>query len=536
METENNSGSITRKTFLRGMTATLGSGLLAPAIFNGAAWAEEAKPQAGGVLRMNISSIPANFDPISNTSTTVMEAIGPCYNGLVRADPMNPYEIIPDLATDWEFTDEGRTLTFNLVKTARFHDGKPMTAEDARFTFDYIRNPPDGVASARKGLLSNVEAIEAPDDHTLIFRLKEPTPSLLASLSSCWMLVQPKHVLERTGPMKDEIIGTGPFRLKEHVRGVSIELERNSDYHVAERPYLDGIKLFIIPDGGTTTAYLLSGQLDWYVSMRGQDSGSVQSNDKVEILSGPSTTLQHLMFNTTKPPFDDLRVRKALSLAIDRNGARQVVSNGHGAFGGLMPPGQWALSDAELDTIPGYGSNTDARIEEAKQLLAEAGYANGLSINLLVRQNPLFEPLGIFAKDQWAKIGVDASLNIMETAAFREALSSGNYQVTTNGLAAPTYDPDALYGSFFTCGAGGNATGTCVAEVDALFAQASIEMNPDKRAEMVRQMERTIIEDYSVYVIYHTYRFMGLSRRVHGMVVHPNVDQNMRMEHIWLSS
>ena len=520
---------MSRKTFLRGIGA-LGATAAASkfGLFAGAAWAQEGQP--GGTLAYNLTGDPPNFDPLSATSSTVMCVIGPCYNGLVRFDPQDPVSVIPDMATGWDVSADGTVYTFALVKNAKFHDGVPMTSADAKYSFDLIRNPPEGTISARKKLLANVASIETPDDYTVVFTLAKPSPSFLVNMASCWMLVMPKHILEAKGNMKTDIVGTGPFKLSNISQGVSYELVKNPDYHVAGLPYLDGIMAYVVPDTGTTWNYLQNGQLQIMISIQGQDAGSFKSGGNVEVLEAPSTSFIGINFNVGMAPFDDIKVRQALSIGVDRQAALQVTYNGQGQLGGITVPGKWALPDEDLAKVPGYGPDGSADIEAAKALLAEAGFPNGFDVTILVRKNPLFEPVGVFLKDQWAKIGVNATLDIQENAAFAEAISSGKFAVSANGASYALDDPDAVFGDDSACGSGTEAS--CSVVVEDLFARQSVEMDEAKRLALVNELELEVLKEYGLYVMYWRNRFMGVATNLRGMKLHPNIDQNMRFDQV----
>ncbi|MFP9139188.1 ABC transporter substrate-binding protein [Devosia sp. XGJD_8] len=528
-----NAAFMSRKTFLRGVGAFGAAALIGKVgLFSGAAWAQEqAEGKSGGVLAYNLTGDPPNFDPLSATSSTVMCVIGPCYNGLVRFDPQSPQSIIGDLAPTWDISEDGLSYTFHLVENAKFHDGKPMTSADVQYTFDTIRNPPEGTVSSRKKLLAEVTSIDAPDAYTVVFNLGRPSPSFLTSMASCWMLVMPKHILEVKGHMKEDIVGTGPFKLQQISQGVSYELVKNPDYFVPNRPYLDGITAYVIPDSGTTWNYLQNGQLQIMISIQGQDAGSFKSGGNVEVLEQPSTSFIGINFNTKAAPFDNVKVRQALSIGVDRNAALNVTYNGQGQLGGIAVPGQWALPDDQLATVPGYGPDGAANIEKAKRLLAEAGFPDGFDVNILVRKNPLFEPVGVFLKDQWAKLGINATIDIQENAAYAEAISSKNYAVSASGASYALEDPDSVFGDDSFCG-----VNDCSLVIEDLFAQQAVEMDPAKRLALVNQLELELAKEYSIYVMYWRNRFMGITTNVRGMKLHPNIDQNLRMDQVWLDA
>lgn len=160
-----------------GLGVAAGFGLCLPSVAVGPAFAQE----RGGTLNVAMPADPPNFDLLSNTTSRVLDSIGPCYNGLVQFDPMNPNEIIGDLATSWDVAEDGLSITFHLHKGVSFHDGMPMTSADVKYTFDVTRDPPAGMVSSRRNALSAVNAIETPDDLTVIFRLSRPSPGLIPS-------------------------------------------------------------------------------------------------------------------------------------------------------------------------------------------------------------------------------------------------------------------------------------------------------------------------------------------------------------------
>jgi len=494
------------------------------------------QPQYGGILTYNQSNDLANYDPLSNTSGSVLYPIAPCYNNLVMYDPLDPNKVIGDLAESWEFAPDGMAITFKLVQGALFHDGKPCTSADVKYTFDTVRNPPEGVISARKLQLSAVSEIETPDDYSVRFVFSRPAPSILTILASGWMVVLPKHILEVNGHLKDDLVGTGPFRLKERVPGVSVELERNPDYHVKERPYLDGIKQYVIPDKGTVYANFRTGELLQFDAMSGDYAAQAEEElgDKVVIQSIASTSFVAIKYNTRRKPWDDIRVRQAASLAIDRATALKVCYGGYGTLGALSMPGPWALPAAEVEKIPGYGTDVAANLARAKELMAEAGYPDGFSTTIITRKHVIFEPVAVFMKEQWAQLGIDATLDVRETAALNEALASGDFDVQAGGNSFTANDPD-VWGDFVTSAGAQNYSGLTNTEVDELFAQQSQTLDVEERRKLANDLERAVLSDYGMFGLYWRNRFLGLSSRIHGMTIHPNMDNVRRFQNVWLS-
>ena len=230
-------------------------------------------PKRGGVLQSVLIEDPPGL--IIHESATVSNVwpMAPCYSNLVLFHPLKPLEtmdtVMPELAERWSWQDNYRNLVFFLRKNVKWHDGQPFTSKDVKHTFDMVREAKDTTArlrlSPRKDWYANVDGIEAPDPYTVVFKLRRPQPSLLLMLASGYSPVYPAHV--PVNELRQRCVGTGPFRLKEYSRGQFVELERNPDYFVTGRPYLDGLRYTIITERGTRLAALQAGRLDAFVPL-----------------------------------------------------------------------------------------------------------------------------------------------------------------------------------------------------------------------------------------------------------------------------
>lgn len=494
-------------------------------------------PAKGGTLAYNIESDPPNFDLLSNTTSRVLDSIGGCYNGLVQYDPRDPNSVIGDLAESWEVAEDGRAITFHLRDGVRFHDGAPMTAEDVKYTFDVTRDPPEGIVSVRRASLAVIEAIEATSPTTVVFHLKRPSPGLVPGLCPNWFSVLPKHVLEK-GPMKDVVIGTGPFRLDSYSRGNNVALVRNPDYFDADRPFADAINVYIIPDQASVFSYFRSGQLNIFegmdASLAHEAAASMQGDASVQSAANFNSIGLH--FNLKVKPWDDIRVRKAAVLAIDRSAAVDVMFRGDALLGGMASPdGKWALPDARLHAIGGFAPKpAPGAIEAAKALLAEAGFPDGLETRLVVRRDDRFGPWGVFLQDQLAKVGIRVKLDPQEPATYSESQKSKDYELHGGNISVALDDPDAIYGNQVVSGAGGNYSQIDDPEVDALFAAQSQEMDTARRKEIANELEERVLSQYYLFPVAFSFRFLGTRSDVHDYVLHPQTNNNRRMAGIWI--
>ena len=341
-----------------------------------------AAPKSGGTLNITQrEDLPQGF-AIHETSTisTVWPAM-PCFTNLVLFDPLKKVEsadtVIGELAEKWAWQDDYRNLVFTLRKGVKWHDGQPFTSKDVKFTFDMLREAPDAPAklriNPRKDWYSNVEAVEAPEP-TRRCSASSGQPSLLLMLASGYSPVYAAHVPPasyRTG-----CVGTGPFKLKEWRKGEFVDYVKNPDYFVKGRPYLDGLRYVVIVERGTRVAALQAGPVD--VSFPGETQGQRRAAQA----GGPRARRDavqpdvndNFIMNTKKPPFDNVKVRLAVSQAIDRRGVVQAVHQGGACRGSMAPKpyGVWGLLDKDLALLPGYGKAEDDKAK-ARKLLAEVG-------------------------------------------------------------------------------------------------------------------------------------------------------------------
>ena len=535
-------GPLSRRQFLQAGAWT-GLGVAAGAMSRAAsrqAWAAPAddQPRSGGVLTMWIGGDPPNFDVHQNSTYLTQHVTAPCYNNLVQYDPLDPNRIIPDLAERWEVSPDGMRYTFSLVKGVTFHDGKPCDSADVKVSLDRIRKPPSGVISLRREALTAIEEIQTPDPWTVVVTLKQPNPSLPANLAGGHMSIYPKHVLEAQGDMKKVIVGTGPFKLKKYTRGVSVELERNPDYWVRGRPYLDGITIYIMPDPNSAYAAFRTGRLLLLRFLELSLGKRAEQELGSQILMQRTRGIGFYAFNmnTKRRPWDDSRVRQAVSLAIDRRTSIAVVSEGEGELGGSMPPSSpSALSAEELATVPGYDVDIEANRARARQLLAEAGFPDGSKTTMLTRKLPLSEKLSVFMKDQLAKIGIQATLDVQESATAFDILNRRGFDTAPWWTAFAVADPDAVFSEFYTCDAARNYASLCLPEVDQLFQQQSQTLDPEQRKRLVHEMDRKLLQSHGSSILHWHNYLTGHWPQVRNWLQHPSLYNNQRLQDVWLA-
>jgi len=500
-------------------------------------------PRRGGVLLAVIGADPPSLDPHQESTFANIELVAPLYSTLLQLDPYNYPKIIGDLAAEWKISPDGLTYTFKIQSGVQFHDGSALTAADVKASYDKIIFPPQGVRSVRKNAYTAVAAVEASDATTVVFKLKFPSASLLANLASPWNVIFPKKYLDQDpNYFKTHVIGSGPFKFKSYTRGSTFEGERNPSYFVKDRPYLDGYKFYISPETSVRAAAVRSGRA--YIEFRDLPDAEVdairkQLGDKVSVQETPMTGQWGIAINNTKKPFDDVRVRKALTLAIDRYTMGKVLAplTGLKFVGALMRPGsEWGMPPAELEKLPGFGRDIEKNRAEARKLLAEAGYPNGFKAMLKNRNVKLpYQDFAVFLIGEWKKIGIEVEHRPLETAAwFSDGQDTGNFEL----IVAPTVefsdDPDQFLGRYAT-GSTQNWGRFSDPQVDDLFSRQARSLDPAERKKLITQLEKRVLENaYYVPGLWWSRNLVHWTK-VKNYVAPPNHYTNQKLQDVWLS-
>jgi peptide/nickel transport system substrate-binding protein len=505
-------------------------------------------PKPGGVLNLMLrEELPQGFAVHeSATNSTVWPSL-PCFNNLVVFDPTKPVEradtIVGELAQRWAWKDGNRSLVFSLRKNVRWHDGQPFTSKDVKHTFDMVREAKDAPArlriNPRKDWYANVEGIETPDPYRVVFRLTRPQPSLLMMLASGYSPVYPAHV--PPAEFRTRCVGTGPFRLKEWRKGEYVEYVRNPDYWVAGRPYLDGLRYVVIAERGTRFAALQAGRLDAAMPIEGTKTIAAQLKAAVPrmvITEINGNVNDNLLMNVRRPPFDDVRVRRAVSLAIDRRGYVRAVHQGGAVVGASLAPkpwGTWGLLERDLSGLPGYGRPTDEKAR-ARALLAEAGYGPGkpLRVEVATRAIALYVDFASFVINELKQVGVEATLRQVETAQWHPLVTRGEFQMAANLTGLGVDDPDANFLENYACGSPRNYGGYCSEPVQKLIEQQSQELDSAKRLALVREIQRKLEEDAARPVMGWRLDYFMQWPHVRNLVPHHSAYNWSRMQDVWL--
>ncbi len=509
----------------------------------GSAFAEDT-PKRGGILNWFDYADPARLDLHTESPLSVSQAIVGIYSGLVQWGPEKAREVSPDLAERWEVSDDGTAYTFHLHKGVKWHDGEPFSSEDVVHSLKRIIDPE--VRSPRCGSLLRplVKGVEATDESTVVVHLKFPTGIVLPALASAWCKILPKHVLERDGDLTrpESQIGTGPFKLKKYVRGNVIEWERNEDYFVKGLPYLDGVKQYIIKSRPTQMAALKAGKVDfWYAwpPLKNPQIDEIRKarKDLVYQRSTPGGISQ-LHMNTTKPPFDNVDMRRAVDLAIDRH---EIASRAYDGFilpCVLLPKegfGDYALPLEEVLQAPGCRKDKTADLAEATKLVAKH-YPDGIDIEVSIRSVGNYVDVASIVIQQLKKINIRGKLKTWESAAGFAAWARGDFTLIGIQATAMTFmDPSAPFTLLWTTKAPRNYGKLELTELDSMHEQGLRELDKAKRIELYQKMQRRVLsgETPTVNLGWGTGPwFMG--SKVKGWAPGPTVYDNASYHGVWL--
>ncbi len=504
--------------------------------------AKSETPKRGGILNFAVTAEPPNYDCHASQTFALLHPVSPMFSYLVKYDSSQDGKIVGDLAKSWDVADDGLTYTFKLHEGVKFHDGSPLTSADVKASFDRIANPPTGVVSLRKSSYTIVKSIDAPDPTTIVFKLSEVSASMLDVLASPFNCIFSAAKLKEDPKFPEQnILGSGAYQFVEYVRGSHLTTKRFDDYFQKGKPYLDGYKAFFVKSSAVVPG-MIGGQFD--VEFRGRTPSErdqlMSSADKERwvLHEGPWATNDIVIFNTEKKPFDDPRVRRALSLAIDRWNGNEALSKITivKATGGMLRPGyEFALPKSEIEKIPGYWHDIEKSRAEARRLLKEAGQEN---LKFQLHNRTLAEPytpVGVFLIDQWRRIGVTAEHSQVETTPYFGNLVDGKFEVALYPVTVPADDVTAQHQSYLTnkkspiSYARHNDT-----KLDDLWDQQNRTLDVPKRKALVHEFEKRLLtENYSL-TVHWWQRIIVHHKKVKGWHFSPSHFQGQDLVGVWL--
>jgi peptide/nickel transport system substrate-binding protein len=504
--------------------------------------AAEPQPVRGGTLVFGVDAEPSNYDCQANISFAFLHPIAPHYSTLLKFDTANYPRIIGDLAESWSVSSDKLTYSFKLRPGVLFHDGTPLTSADVLASYQRIMHPPEGVVSVRQVDYASITAIDVPTPLSLVFHLQWPDAAMLANFASPWNCIYEANKLAADPRFPaTHVLGTGPFVFVEHNKGKYWKGARWERYFQHGKPYLDGYEADFMT-GAPVMEGMLSGRLMGdFRSFTPVERGTLEAalGDRISVYESPWLIDLMLVFNTKRPPFDDARVRRALSLALDRWSMADTLSNTTFLkfVGALMRPGSvLAAPEDSLVPLPGFTRDIAASRDEARRLLAEAGHPD-LKLTLVNREVPIpYGPAADAVIEAWRTIGVTANQVKLGTKDWQAALQGGSFAVAFDFAGDYFDDPTLQLAKYVSRDLSpSNYSGSTDRFLDALYVGQAISTDSQQRTRMVRDFERhALTEAYSVPILWWN-RIVITSANLRGWNMTPSHYIGQDLTDVWLA-
>lgn len=511
---------VSRRTLLKFSGAGLAATSLAACSSGPSPSGQSGAGKRGGsmVAAWNLDRF-GTLDPQMAVGADQMSLLVNVTEGLTRLTPS--LDVEGALAESWEVSEDGRTFTFKLRKDVKWHNGDEFTAEDVLFTYERGSDPELGSPSA--GGLATIEDVTAPDNHTVVFKLKAPFAPFLTMVTGMpGRILAPvnKRALEQVGPEQYGLkpIGTGPFKITEHQPGDHLTLTRFADYWESPYPFLDEVRVDLVPEPSTVQSALLSGDIQFANILRPQSFTAVQAGRNVRALSvpGPNWWGQWLNYKSEAAPFlADPKVRLAFAKAVDRQELvdKALFGQGDVGYGVYNLAVKWAFNP-DLPQTLGYDP------EGAKRLLSEAD-ATGVSVQYMT--NPGFQRTDEVVADMLSRVGIDVQLDLVEKSVYStRGYSASDYQMMHSGSAADPDPDDSLYNYFHTEGAY-NTFNYASPKADKLIEAQRRTVNRDDRVQVLWELEELLINDVACAFSFHSRDLVGMSQNVAGYEAIPEL-------------
>jgi peptide/nickel transport system substrate-binding protein len=468
----------------------------------------------GGIINWFVYQDPARLDFFTESPLGVQQTTAGIYSGLLQWDPNNPKKIVPDLATDYAAYEDGKVYVFNLRRGVKWHDGKPFTAKDVKVSYDRFIDPKvrtKRCGSLLKPLISvgekkgkRVTGVKVLGDYQVRITLNYAAATFIPSVASAWCRVAAAHILKRDGNLIEakSQIGTGPFKFKRYERGVVLEWERNPNYYNPKLPYLDGVKQYVLVGKARQLAAAKGGRLHLWdtwppMSKSAADELKKARGDKVKLFTHAINTAWHVHFNTTKKPFDNKDMRRAVHLALDRKDLMQKAFEGVGTPCAVLDPGlygDWALPLSEVQKMPGCRQDKKAQDIAAAKALVKKHYPKGVDVNVVVRTVGNYTDRVQIVVAQLRKVGIRGKIRTYESAAGYTAYAQGEFDmIGTQDTAMFVPDPSAPFSILYTTDAGRNWGKWKDAKFNAMADKGLRELDQKKRKQIYHEMQRYVL-------------------------------------------
>jgi peptide/nickel transport system substrate-binding protein len=510
---------VSRRGFL---AAAAGAGVLA---LGGGAMAQA--PRRGGILRAGRDQEPDSLDPHKTSLAVAEGTMRLVHEPLARTDPDG--NVVPALAESWELANGNKTIVFKLKDGVTFHDGTPVDAEAVVWTVARHRDP--ATASPTVFLLGPIEKVEAVDRMTVAYTYRQPFVPVWVGLTLGYCGILPRRAVEAGGVQYGRApVGAGPFKMKSWSADGGIQLDRYDGYRAGAAPNVDGVKLVHYPEDATRMAALETGEIDLIYSGSSVPLTGIRrlrGRRGIEVLGRPALTVRTIIFNQRVAPMDNLKVRQALSHAVDPARMVALILDGQGkpAFGPLP------------STMPGYAASVEQLAyrydpARARALLAEAGHGSGLRLNAIGNDTPVMRRAAEITQAQFREVGVELAVQTMPIGEWSVAAQRGQTPVVFGGYSYP--DPDILHATFHSTGGlnYGFIPREANAELDRLVEAQRVEFDPARRRDILKDAQEKIVRDADWVPLFEPLNFAATGAKVKGAVLQSNGDINIAR--LWL--
>lgn len=506
-------------------------------------------PQTGGVLRYPLLDDPVSLDPAKFSDELSIDVGKEIFDGLVDLDS-STNKVIAAHAEKWDIKDN-KVFTFHLRQGAKFHNGKEVTAEDFKYSFERLLDPQiasevgwvlagvKGAEDRMAGKAKDTVGIKVIDKYTMEITIESADPAFLSMMTSPVAVVVDKETLEKaqtggktfaaTGAGPEVVVGTGPFKLSQWVPKNVIKLVRNEEYY-GRKAYLDGVDFRIIPDETTTLNEFRAGNIDFTDRVPPGQAKVVEQEFSNQVIRNSLCQIEFYGLNTTLEPFNNVKIRQALNFAVDKEGIIKAVMEGIGVSAkGVLPPGLPEYSE----NLKGYAYDP----AKAKALLTEAGFPEGKGlkeIELTYNNNrETNQKIAEAVQAQLKEIGVKVKLNGVPLPSFKDELFNGKLSFYRMGWVADYLDAGYFLNPLFRSEGEMNLSKYANPAVDKLLAEVQSVTDEQQRAKLYRQVEQMIVNDAPVLFLYHPGSIYLKGKNVNGIKGNP-LDL-IQLSNVWIS-
>ncbi|MEK6192804.1 MAG: ABC transporter substrate-binding protein, partial [Deltaproteobacteria bacterium] len=460
-------------------------------------------------LNFALSGSPDSLDPHKTSGTLTFQTLKSVYDTL--AEPDKTGKIVPALAEKWDISTDGMTWTFTLRKGVVFHNGDKLTSQDVKATFERIKNKE--IASPNANEFAPITSIETPDNSTVVLKLSEPSAPFLGTLASGWGAILPKSLIDSNHDFAAKPIGTGPFKMTEWIRDGKIVLEKNKNYWMKGLPKLDKVTMHIIPERSVQVQGLISGQVDVSYIIDLEDEPMLTSSPDVVVYKSLTALIMVMPMNCSKPPLDDLRVRQAITHAIDKQKVLDVAYGGGKPIGTFMDYGNAYYKDF-TDLYP-YDP------AKAKKLLAEAGVGMDTELEMFLPQNyPPHVKAGEIYQDMLTKVGLNVKIKLVDWSTWiGDVYRQAKYDFTAIGHTGKL-DPHGTLANYGTPKRYVRWDNPKAAE---LIATAAKTDGFENRKKLYDQALQIMAEEVPFMFLGSNYRLIGIRKNVSDFRMTPSL-------------